>query len=84
MIFCSVVMRYPFQAAEAGLRHPDHSAPRLGSHYAVDQAVTVKTLLRKGQARSLDAVSHAIARILTACSRKECANYLRIAGYAST
>jgi transposase len=44
----------------------------------------LKTLLRKAQARSLDAVSHAIARILTACSPKECANYLRNAGYAST
>lgn len=44
----------------------------------------LKALLRKAQARSLDALSQAIADILQSCSHTECANYLKNAGYAST
>ena len=42
----------------------------------------LKTLLRKAAARSLNAVSDAIAKVLEAYSADECANYLRNAGYA--
>jgi len=42
----------------------------------------LKTLLRKAAARTLDAVSDAIAQILATYSKTECANYLRSAGYA--
>ena len=42
----------------------------------------LKTLVRKAAPRSLDAVSNAIATILTAISPQECANYLRNSGYA--
>jgi len=44
----------------------------------------LKTLLRKAAARSIDAISEAIAHILTTYTPAECANYLRHAGYAST
>jgi putative transposase len=44
----------------------------------------LKTLLRKAAARSIDAISLAIAHILTTYTPAECANYLRNAGYAST
>lgn len=42
----------------------------------------LKTLLRKAAARSLNAVSDAIAKILDAYTPTECANYLKNAGYA--
>ena len=42
----------------------------------------LKTLLRKACARSIDAVSDAIAKILTTFTPDECANYLVNAGYA--
>jgi transposase len=42
----------------------------------------LKTLLRKAAARTLDAVSDAIAQILATYSRTECANYIKDAGYA--
>jgi transposase len=42
----------------------------------------LKTLLRKAAARSHNAVSDAIARVLETYSANECANYLRNAGYA--
>jgi transposase len=42
----------------------------------------LKTLLRKACARSIDAVSDAIAKILTTFTPDECANYLANAGYA--
>ena len=44
----------------------------------------LKDALRKAAARSLDAVSDEIARILDTYTPAECANYLRAAGYAST
>jgi len=44
----------------------------------------LKTSLRKAAARTLDAVSDAIARILPTYSQAECANYLKDAGYAET
>jgi transposase len=43
----------------------------------------LKTLLRKARARTCDAVNDAIAALLPAFSRHECANYLISAGYAS-
>ena len=43
----------------------------------------LKTLLRKARARTCDAVNDAIAALLPAFTRKECANYLTNAGYAS-
>jgi putative transposase len=43
----------------------------------------LKAFLRKAAARTVDAVSDAIAQILTTYSSTECANYLRHAGYAS-
>ncbi len=42
----------------------------------------LKTLLRKADARTFDAVSNAIATTLTAISPQECTNYLRNSGYA--
>jgi len=42
----------------------------------------LKTFLRKATARTVDALSDAIAHILTAYSPTECANYLKDAGYA--
>ncbi len=44
----------------------------------------LKTLLRKAAARTIDAVSDAIAHILASYSHAECANYLKNAGYAET
>lgn len=44
----------------------------------------LKTLLRKAAARTLEAVSQAIAHILKTYTPDECANYLKNAGYAST
>lgn len=41
-----------------------------------------KMLLRKVGARSIDAISQAIAQILTTYTPAECANYLNNAGYA--
>jgi putative transposase len=43
----------------------------------------LKAFLRKAAAHTVDAVSDAIAQILTTYSSTECANYLRHAGYAS-
>ena len=42
----------------------------------------LKTLLRKAAARTVDAVSDAIAHILATYSPTECANYIKDAGYA--
>ncbi len=44
----------------------------------------LKTLLRKAAARTVEAISAAIAQILGSFTSKECANYLKDAGYAST
>jgi transposase len=44
----------------------------------------LKTLLRKAEERTADAVSTRIGRLLQAFTPAECANYLRNAGYAST
>ena len=44
----------------------------------------LKTLLRKAAARTIDAVSDAVAQILATYSQAECANYLTGAGYAET
>jgi transposase len=43
----------------------------------------LKTLLRKARARTCEAVSAAIGRLLSHFQPSECANYLRNAGYAS-
>lgn len=43
----------------------------------------LKTLLRRARARNIDAVRHAIGRLLSHFSADECANYLRNSGYAS-
>jgi putative transposase len=42
----------------------------------------LKTLMRKTAARSLEAITQAIAEILATYTPAECANYLRNAGYA--
>ena len=42
----------------------------------------LKTLLRNAAARTVDAISDALAQLLTAFSQTECANYLKNAGYA--
>jgi transposase len=42
----------------------------------------LKALLRKAAARTIDAISHALADILLQFSPEECANYIRNAGYA--
>jgi transposase len=44
----------------------------------------LKHFLRIAQERSVDAISHAIAKILPTFSKQECADYLVNAGYAST
>lgn len=44
----------------------------------------LKTLLRKANARSFDAVQEAIATLLKQIEPDECLNYFRQAGYAST
>ena len=42
----------------------------------------LKTLMRKTAARSLEAITQAVAQILATYTPAECANYLRNAGYA--
>jgi putative transposase len=42
----------------------------------------LKTLLRKAAARTIDAISDALADILLQFAPEECANYIRNAGYA--
>jgi transposase len=42
----------------------------------------LKTFLRKAAARTIEAISDAVAQILTTYSQTECANYLKDAGYA--
>jgi putative transposase len=50
----------------------------------IEQAFAkVKTLLRKADARTFEAISAAIARFLNRFTPKECANYFENAGYAS-
>jgi transposase len=50
----------------------------------IEQAFAkVKTLLRKAEARTFEAISAAIARSLDRFTPQECANYLKNAGYAS-
>jgi transposase len=44
----------------------------------------LKTLLRKAEERTIDAVRDRIATLLEAFSPQECANYFRNSGYAST
>jgi transposase len=44
----------------------------------------LKHLLRKAAARTVDFVSAAIGKLLSAFTTTECANYLKNAGYAST
>src|SRR5262245_41041729 len=44
----------------------------------------LKTLLRKAQARTVEAVCAAIGRLLGSFTPQECANYFENAGYAST
>jgi transposase len=44
----------------------------------------IKTLLRKADARTVDAVNDAIADLLDKFPPEECANYFREAGYRST
>jgi len=43
----------------------------------------LKTLLRKAEARTVDAISTAIGHLLDNFTPAECANYLKEAGYAS-
>ena len=44
----------------------------------------LKHLLRKATARTRDAVSAAIAKLLETYTSQECANYFKAAGYGST
>jgi len=44
----------------------------------------LKTLLRKAEARTFEAIATAIAEILERFAPQECANYFRNSGYAST
>jgi putative transposase len=44
----------------------------------------LKTMLRKAEARTSDAIADAVAQILKNFKQEECANYLRNAGYAYT
>jgi transposase len=44
----------------------------------------LKTLLRKAEARSVEAIAIAIGELLDSFSAQECANYFKDAGYAST
>jgi transposase len=51
----------------------------------IEQAFSkLKTLLRKENARSREAVEHAIARLLSKLTATECRNFFTDAGYAST
>jgi len=51
----------------------------------IEQAFsTLKTLLRKANARSIQQVEKCIAKLLEQISPGECINYFREAGYAST
>ena len=51
----------------------------------IEQAFSkLKTLLRKENARSLEAVEHAIGRLLNKLTATECRNFFTEAGYAST
>jgi transposase len=50
----------------------------------IEQAFAkIKTLLRKADARTFEAISAAIARFLDRFTPQECANYFENAGYAS-
>jgi hypothetical protein len=44
----------------------------------------LKTLLRKANARTIEAVTEAIAKLLDEYTPEECANYLVNSGYGST
>jgi transposase len=44
----------------------------------------LKTLLRKAAARTIDTLYEAVGQLLDCFSPKECANYLKNSGYAST
>jgi putative transposase len=44
----------------------------------------LKTLIRKAEPRTFDAVSDALKNALAELAPSECANYLRNAGYAYT
>jgi transposase len=51
----------------------------------IEQAFAkLKHLLRKANARSVEAISATISRILRTFTLEECANYFRNAGYSPT
>ena len=73
-------MRKAIRAAGARLVFLPKYSPDLNP---IEQVFAkLKTLLRQAAARTLDAVSNAIAQILATYSQAECANYRRSAGYA--
>ena len=54
-----------------------------GPHRMVTVFAKLKTLLRKAEARSVEATWKSIGSLLEAFSPAECANYLTNSGYAS-
>ena len=75
-------MRKAIRAAGARLVFLPKYSPDLNP---IEQVFAkLKTLLRKAAARTIEAVSDAIAIILATYSHTECANYLKDAGYAET
>ena len=48
------------------------------------KTIFARSLLRKAQARSVDAVSTCIGKFLEAFSHQECTNYSKNAGYDLT
>lgn len=75
-------VRRAIRAAGAKLLFLPKYSPDLNP---IEQAFAkLKTLLRRADERTADAVYHRIGRLLDAFTPEECANYFRSAGYAAT
>jgi transposase len=76
------VIRKAIRAAGAKLIFRPPYSPDLNP---IEQVIAkLKTLLRKANARTIEAVSEAIAKLLDEYTVEECANYLVNSGYGST
>jgi transposase len=74
-------IRRAIRAAAAKLFYLPQYSPDLNP---IEQALSkLKTLLRKANARSFEAIEAAIAAILNALTPAECRNFFREAGYAT-
>lgn len=75
-------VRRAIRAAGARLIYLPPYSPDL---YPIEQVFAkIRTLLRKANARTVEAVTDAIGKLLSEYTVQECANYLVNSGYAST